>query len=65
MSTARYFTLDELSARLGVPARRLGEILADDVRRGLVAQDGDGFRLSAEAERLHGDALRDVHGERS
>jgi hypothetical protein len=54
-------TVKQLSVRLGVPPRRLVELMAQDAERGVVEQDVDGrWRLTAGAERAFGTSLRNL-----
>jgi hypothetical protein len=52
---------EELAARMGISARAVFVLLDEELDRGNVERDGRGrFRLTGEAERRYGQALRDL-----
>ena len=57
-------TTGEVAAAIGRTEREAEWLLRDCRRRGLVERVGDRWRLTAEAERRYGRALRAMRGER-
>ena len=54
----------DLAARIGRSSRYVAELVEDCRERGLVEQDGSGgWRLTREAERRYGEALRGLRDE--
>lgn len=53
-------TLAELARRTGKRPALLAIVLAEAERQGIVERVGDGYRLTAEGERLHGRHLRNI-----
>ncbi len=58
LSTDRSLNEVAIAAAIRLNPARIAELLAEDGRRGIVVRAGGGWRLSDEAERAFGPALR-------